>query len=89
MIVTYVDAKYCKGCENVDVTPCTGSMASVASASVRIGSGSRLAEKRAAFAFNTGCLSGLPRCGSIAELLPNVWQRTAVGTVQCANTEQR
>ena len=88
-IVAYVDAKYCKRCENFDINPCMGSMASVASGSVQIGSGSRLTDKRTAFAFNTGCLSSLRGCASIAELLPTIWQRTAAGTVQCATTEQR
>lgn len=89
MIGAYVDAKYCKGCDDFDVGPCMGSMASVASGSVRIGSGSRLIDKRAAFAFDTGCLSSLRGCASIAELLPTIWQRTAAGTVQCTTTGQR
>lgn len=89
MIVAYVDAKYCKGCKDFDVTPCLGPMASVASGSVRVGSDSELTDKRTAFAFNTGCLSSLRGCASIAELLPTIWQRTAAGTVQCATTEER
>jgi hypothetical protein len=86
-IVAYVDTKYCEGCKGFVVTPCEGSMASMASASVRIGSGSGLNERRTAFGFNTECLSSLRACASIAELLPSVWQSSPTGTVQCASSE--
>lgn len=83
MILTYVTAKYCKSCDGFDVVPCEGDLASVASASVRIGSGSRLEQKRAAFAFNPSCLTSLQGCASVADLAPALWRGTATGALQC------
>jgi hypothetical protein len=84
MIVAYVDAKYCKGRDGFDVIPCEGSIASLASGSVSIGSGSGLEEKRAAFAFNPSCLTTFRGCTTIADLAPALWHGSASGTVQCA-----
>jgi hypothetical protein len=89
MVLVYVDAKYCDGCDNFDVSPCTGRTASVASGSVRIGYRSALLNKRAAFAVNTECFNSLGGCASIAELLPTVWHATSTGTLECAAFDQR
>ena len=89
MIVAYVDARYCEGCDGFDVVPCEGSIASVASGSVVIGSGSGLNDKRTAFAFNPSCLIALRGCASIAELAPALWHGTAAGTVECTTANQQ
>jgi hypothetical protein len=88
MVLAYVDAKYCDGCDDFDVSPCTGTTASVASGSVRIGSRSALLNKRTAFAVNAECFNSLRGCTSIAELLPTVWHATSAGTLQCATFDQ-
>jgi hypothetical protein len=87
-IVAYVDAKYCDGCDEFFVTPCTGTAASVASGAVSIGSRSALLNKRTAFGFNSECFNSLRGCASIAELLPTVWHATSAGTFQCATFDQ-
>jgi hypothetical protein len=89
MVVTYVDAKYCKDCNDFDVSPCVGATASVASGAVWIGSRSRSPDKHTAFAFSTECLSGLRGCANIAELLPTIWHTTSAGTLQCASPDQQ
>jgi hypothetical protein len=88
MVLAYVDAKYCDGCDDFDVSPCTGTTASVASGSVRIGSGSALLNKRTAFAVNAECFDSFRGCASIAELLPTIWHATSTGTLQCAALER-
>jgi len=89
MIGAYVDAKYCKECSGFDVDPCDGPIASFASGSVRIGSASRIEEKRAAFALNPSCLTSFRGCASIADLGPALWRGSASGAVQCTAAEQR
>ena len=88
MVVAYVDAKYCDGCDNFDVGPCTGTTASIAVGWVRIGSGSALLNKRTAFGFNAECFNTLRGCASIAELLPTVWHADSSGTLRCATFDE-
>jgi hypothetical protein len=89
MIVAYADAKYCEGCGGFDVVPCDGTIASVASGSVMVGSGSATEHKRSAFAFNPACLTAIRGCNTIADLAPALWQGTPAGTLQCTGTEQQ
>ena len=89
VIGAYVDAKYCKECDSFDVDPCEGPIASFANGSVRIGSGSGLEAKRAAFAFNPSCLTSFYGCASIADLSPALWRGSSSGVVQCTSAEQR
>jgi hypothetical protein len=83
MILAYVDTKYCESCNGFDVVPCEGDLASVASASVSIGSGPHLEQKRAAFAFNASCLTSLRGCSSVADLAPAIWRGTTTGALRC------
>ena len=89
MIVAYVDAKYCEGCKGFDVVPCEGFVASLASGSVMIGSGSEPEEKRTAFGFDPRCLTSFQGCASIPDLAPALWRGTASGAVQCTMAEQQ
>jgi hypothetical protein len=88
MVLAYVDAKYCDGCDEFDLSPCTGTTASVASGSVGIGSRSALLNKRTAFAVNAECFKKIRGCASIAELLPAVWRATSTGALECATFDQ-
>jgi hypothetical protein len=85
MIVAYADAKYCKDCTEFDVVPCEGRKSEIASGSVRVGSRSTPTQKRRAFGFNAECLSTPKGCGSVAELLPTIWDETKDGMMQCTH----
>jgi hypothetical protein len=85
MIVAYADAKYCKDCAEFDVVPCEGRKSEIASGSVRVGSRSTPIQKQSAFGFNTECLSTSKGCGSVAELLPTIWDETNEGLMRCTH----
>ncbi len=89
MVLAYADAKYCEDCGDFNVVPCDGTSTSVGSGSVRIGSRSRFGDKQTTFAFNTECFVRLRGCGSVAELLPTIWQTTSAGKLQCTRSDQR
>jgi hypothetical protein len=85
MIVAYADAKYCEQCAEFDVVPCEGPKSEIASGSVRVGSRSTPIQERNAFGFNAKCLTTPKGCGSIAELLPTIWDETKEGMMQYAH----
>lgn len=82
MIVAYTDAKYCEECVEFDVVPSEGLKSEVASGSVRVGSRSTVTQKRRAFGFNPFCMSTPKGCGSIAHLVPTVWDESIDGTLR-------
>jgi hypothetical protein len=87
--VAYVDAKYCNECDGFDVSPCEGPIASFGSGSARIGSRSTRKEKRAAFAFNSSCLTAFRGCTTIAELAPQLWHGSVSGATQCTDADRQ
>jgi len=83
MVKTDVQTKYCDRCDSFSITPCADSMELGTSGSVQIGYRSAVINKHTALALDTGCLTKLRGCDTIAELLPTAWQRTPAHTIRC------
>jgi len=83
MALSYVEVKYCDRCDSVVIVPSEGSSPLSTTGSVEIGSASSANMKRIALALDTGCLTRLGGCTSIAELSPKVWQQTLSRTISC------
>jgi hypothetical protein len=78
-----IQTKYCDRCDSFTVVPCAGSIESDISGSVEIGYKSVAADRRAAFALDTSCLTKHAGCSTVAELLPPIWQRRTINSMTC------
>lgn len=82
MVLFYVDVKYCPDCDSFLVVPWNDTRPP-ATGSVEIGSASSTETKRLSLALNAGCLTRLRGCATIADISPNIWQRTSSGILHC------
>jgi len=67
MVKTDVQTKYCDRCDSFSITPCADSMELGTSGSVEIGYRSAVINKHTALALDTGCLTKLRGCDTIAD----------------------
>ena len=81
-VLFYVQVKYCQHCDSFVVVPWNDTRPPV-TGSVEIGSASTTEMKRVALALNTQCLTRLGGCATIADVSPNIWQRTSSGIIRC------
>jgi hypothetical protein len=78
-----VDIQVSKKCSLFLVVPGDDSSHAVVSGSIGVDSGATTGTKRTALGINTGCLTKLQGCSSIAEALPTVWEQTPERTLHC------
>jgi len=83
MVLSYVEVKYCDRCDYFRLNPSSDSSPLGTTGSIEIGYASTAGNKRIALAPDTGCLTRLRGCASIAELFPKVWEQTAAQTIRC------
>lgn len=81
-VLFYVQVKYCQRCDSFSIVPWNDTRPPV-TGSVEIGSHSTTGMKHIALALNTGCLTRLGGCATIADVSPSIWQRTSSGIIRC------
>ena len=81
-VLFYVQVKYCQRCDSFLVVP-WNDMRPPVTGSVEMGSASTTGAKHIALALNTGCLTRLGGCATIADVSPSIWQRTSSGIIRC------
>jgi hypothetical protein len=81
-VLFYVEVKYCHQCDSFVVVPWNDTRPPV-TGSVEIGSSSTTGMKGIALSLNTRCLTRLGGCATIADVAPNIWQRTSFGIIHC------
>ncbi len=82
-VVAHVQIDFCPGCNSFSLHPWDDSSPLDTNGIVEFGTALSAYKKRSVLSLNTGCLTKLGGCASVAELLPTVWQRTASGRIAC------
>jgi hypothetical protein len=88
MALAYTGIKYCDSCDSVLAVPSEQSADIGSTGSLEVGSTATAEMKRLAFALNTRCLAGLRGCTNIAEMYPDIWQKTSAKTIRCRVSNQ-
>lgn len=82
-IVTHVQIDFCRECQTFAIHPWSESTALDTNGLVEIGSRTSSQSIRTVLLLNTGCLTSLAGCKTVADLLPTVWRKTADGKIAC------
>jgi uncharacterized protein YceK len=82
-VVSHVQIDYCKGCQMFAIHPWDQSSPLDTNGLVEIGSEASPQDRHTVLSLNTSCLTKVGGCGSIADLLPTVWQKTASKRIAC------
>jgi hypothetical protein len=88
-IVSHVQIDFCKGCQAVDIHPWDAASPLDTNGLVGIGSEATAQSRRTILSINTGCLTRLGGCQTVADLLPAAWKRTADGKIACVIQNDR
>ena len=88
-IVSHVQFDFCKGCKIVAVHPWDGASPLDTNGIVEIGSEASAERRRIVLYTNTGCLTSLSGCQSVADLLPSAWKQTPESKIACVIQNDR
>ena len=82
-IVSHVQIDLCKECQMVAIHPWDSDSPLDTNGLIMIGNEASPQSHRIVLSVNTGCLTKVGGCQSIADLLPAVWKRTADARIAC------
>lgn len=88
-VVSHVQIDFCGGCQAVDIHPWDAASPLDTNGLVGIGSEATAQNRRTILSINTGCLTRLGGCQTVADLLPAAWRRTADGKIACVIQNDR
>jgi len=88
-IVSHVQIDFCKDCQTFAIHPWDEASPLDTNGIVEIGNRASAESRRTALSLNTGCLTKLSGCQSVADLLPTIWKETADGKIACVIQNDR
>jgi hypothetical protein len=88
-IVSHVQIDFCKGCQTFAIDPWGATSPLDTNGIVEIGNKASAESRRTVLSLNTGCLTKLGGCQSVADLLPAVWKQTTDNRIACVIQNDR
>ena len=88
-IVSHVQIDFCKDCQTFAIHPWGAASPLDTNGIVEIGNKASAESRRTVLSLNTGCLTKLGGCQSVADLLPTVWKQTADNKIACVIQNDR
>ncbi len=88
-IVSHVQIDFCNDCQTFAIHPWDAASPLETNGLVEIGNKASPQSRRAALSLDTGCLTKLAGCQTVADLLPTVWKQTADKKIACVIQNDR